>query len=78
MIGSILLEPVFYGVGWLYLKIRLRDPEKMKKEKFKNYYDSYSTAGKIVCLNVIYILFGLMLLGFWLVGIYGVIRGAIR
>jgi hypothetical protein len=76
IMGEIILEIIFYGVGWLYLNIKFRDQGNMKVEMQKDYDDSFANAGKVICINVAYGLFGLVLFGAWLVGIIVVIRDA--
>ena len=77
MIHRLISNLIFSGVGRLYLLIRYRDFELIKKIKDEKYAGYYSIAGRVVVLNIIAGLGALVVFALLIGGIIGIIRNGI-
>jgi len=53
LIGFIITEIIFSGIGWLCLYVWYRNRKKMEEIKNKEYAGAYSAAGRVMILNLI-------------------------
>jgi len=53
VLGFILIEVIFSGIGWVCLYVWHRDKKKIEKIKNEEYAGEYSSAGRIMILNLI-------------------------
>ena len=67
-------ELIFSIIGRLFLIIRYRDSEKRIKIKNEKYDGQFSNIGRIVTLNSIAGLFGLLLIGMLIIAIISIVR----
>lgn len=73
LIGNIL----FSFVGRAYLYLRYRDRETINKIKEEKYAGHFSHAGRVVMLNIVAGLFGLMIIAGLIGAIIGIFRNGI-
>lgn len=73
LLGFIVFEIIFSGIGWLCLYVWFRNRKKMDEIKNKEYAGEYSAAGRVMLLNLIagvgaITLFGIVIyaLFFWI------------
>jgi hypothetical protein len=53
MLGFILVEIIFSGIGWVCLYVWYRNRKKMEAIKNERYAGEYSSVGRIMLLNLI-------------------------
>jgi len=53
ILGFILIEIIFSGIGWVCLYVWHRDRKKIEKIKNEEYAGEYSSAGRVMILNLI-------------------------
>lgn len=53
ILGFILVEILFSAIGWVCLYVWYRDRKKIERIKNEKYAGEYSSAGKIMLLNLI-------------------------
>ena len=70
---EILIELMFFPIGWAYLLIKYRNRKKMKQVLIEKYENSYIEAGRVVISDTAYILWGAFLVVALLVVIVAVI-----
>ena len=65
---------IFTAIGWVYLFVKFRNFEKMKKEVREQHKGKYSNAGKMVGLNVLVAAGIGVIVAIWVLGIYWIIN----
>jgi hypothetical protein len=53
IVGFLVFELIFSGIGWLCLYVRYRNKKKMEEIKVRKYAGEYSAVGRIMILNLI-------------------------
>jgi hypothetical protein len=53
ILGFFVIEIIFAGIGWVCLYVWYRNRKKMEEIKNKKYAGEYSSAGRVMILNLI-------------------------
>jgi hypothetical protein len=53
ILGFILIEIILSGIGWVCLYVWHRDRKKVERIKNEEYAGEYSSAGRVMILNLI-------------------------
>ncbi len=53
LLGAIVIELILSGIGWACLYVWYRDRKKVEKIKNEEYAGEYSSAGRIMLLNLV-------------------------
>lgn len=77
MLHYLIVDIFFSFIGRMYLYLRYRDSEKVNKVKEERYAGHFRYVGRIVILNIVAVLFGLILISGLLATIIGIFRNGI-
>ena len=73
ILGFIVIEIIFAGIGWLCLLVWYRNKKKMEAIKNEKYAGEYSSVGRVMILNLIagvgaVTMFGIVVfsIGYWI------------
>jgi hypothetical protein len=53
ILGAIVIEIIFAGIGWVCLYVWYRDRKKVEEIKNEKYTGDYSSVGRVMILNLI-------------------------